>query len=446
MPVIGEPPHPQVLFLGFEDDDPAYRAMASLVPSARLTDAEDMRALRLLEWDVLVSRRASVAAPGHMHVLALGCQDLGMASTNNMAMNVMYRDSQASVILNVTDDLPDELGRLVLGELVPWLRTQPQRPYLKAPLYESLVGPVVPNPLASPPARAFVRDADGKMIAGDFERSGGGTVGGRCWALPFVPERPEQWLAAALVDWHERTPQRVPALPGWKTRPTWLTAAEVLAQDALNALRNERSTLSAELEARERELAAAAIDAESAADRGPRRLLTAQGDELVAAVTEALEVLGFLVTNMDEKAVLRPGTPKVEDLRLTDPAEPTWTNITEVRGYTGGAKVSDLQRLGRFAALYQVSTGSLPVSRWYVVNQFLEKDPDLRADPLAGSEEDVRVFAEDRGLVVDSRQLFLLRRRVVDGVVTPEEARALLRRRVGVFVLSPEAEPGSPRP
>ena len=131
------------------------------------------------------------------------------------------------------------------------------------------------------------------------------------------------------------------------------------------------------------------------------------------------------------------GQPKVEDLRLSDPDEPGRTNITEVRGYKGGAKVSDLQRLARFAALYLRRTGALPTTRWYVVNQFLGTDPDTRRRPLAGSEDDLSVFAEDGGLVIDTRDLFHLARGVDDGGMSTAAARALLRRSAGVLQMSP---------
>ena len=99
---------------------------------------------------------------------------------------------------------------------------------------------------------------------------------------------------------------------------------------------------------------------------------------------EALRQLKFGVEDVDED--LTPGTAKVEDLRLTDPDDPAWTNITEVRGYTGGAKLSDLQRIGRFAGLFLRRTGEFPKSRWYLVNQFLRADPDTRQRPLVGVE------------------------------------------------------------
>ena len=123
----------------------------------------------------------------------------------------------------------------------------------------------------------------------------------------------------------------------------------------------------------------------------------------------------------------------MEDLRLSDPDEPAWTNITEVKGLTGGAKLSDLQRFGRYAGLFLRRTGEFPKSRWYLVNQFLGADPDTRPPPLVGAEDDVQVFAEDGGLVIDTRELFQLVRAVEQGRIDQAAARRLLRSSTGVF-------------
>ncbi len=280
-----------------------------------------------------------------------------------------------------------------------------------------------------------MRDADGHFIAGDFERSGGTTRGGRCWALPFLPERPELWLSAALEDWHEKTPDRVPAAAGWRSRTTWQTPEETAVTSALEQLHQERDVAIREFDRRERELDSDRVAVTAAADAGIRRLLTAQGDELATAVAETLRQLCFAVEDVDDAVAATPGSPKVEDLRVSDADDSSWTNITEVKGYAGGAKLSDIQKLGRYAALYLQRAGALPGSRWYVVNQFMNDDPDGRQRPLVGADEDVTVFAEDGGLVIDTRDLFRLLNRVAGGQMTAAEARMLLRGSVGIFQL-----------
>ena len=436
--ILGAPPRPQGLFVGFTDLEPAYQAMAALVATARQLTELTMSGLRAVEWDIVVSKGVAVnEVPGHMHVLALGCRWVGSAKTDRNQYSVRYGGTQPSEVLQVADGLPDALRRLVVGELVPWLQAQTARPYLTISTFQGDSRGLAP-PTGSPPTPGpsgsslmpFVQDADGNIIAGAFERYGGGW----CWALPHVPDHPELWLTAALDDWHQRTPDRVPVLPGWRSRPAWTTHQEVSALADLTALRDERDQVLAGLAEREDALLSAQGAATAAADAGPRRLLAAQGSKLVDAVIDALTTLGYEVENADD-ADADKGTPKVEDLRVSDPDASEWTNITEVRGYTGGAKASDLQRLGRFAVLYLQRTGALPASRWYVVNQFLNTDPDARRPPLAGGEDDLAVFAEDGGLVIDTRDLFHLAQRVESDTTSPAAARALLHHSTGVLQL-----------
>jgi hypothetical protein len=54
MVVIGEHTHPQVLFTGFKDADPAFAAMSVLVPTARLLADRGMNDLRDVDWDIVV--------------------------------------------------------------------------------------------------------------------------------------------------------------------------------------------------------------------------------------------------------------------------------------------------------------------------------------------------------------------------------------------------------
>lgn len=446
MPILGEPPRPQVLFAGVDEADPWLSALVSLVPSWRIKPESGVDGLRASEWDILVSRGVDVDVPGHIHVLALGCERLGMCKKRGGSASVAYSGSQPSRVLEVSDDLEESLRRLVLKDLVPWLQEQDSRPYLtRAQQFGAIAlrpgtsqASAVDHAAADlrgkepdppPYVRPFVQDADGNVIAGAFQRDGSGW----CWALPFVPERPELWFAAALEDWHQRTPTRVPQPPGWRTRVEWSTRLEVEIRDELSTLRDEREQLMLALDEREGDLLAREAVAVAAAEDGLRRLLTSQGDGLVSAVSEALEVLGFTVINVDESRDATSGQPKVEDLRVSDGTSPEWTNVTEVRGYSGGAKLSDLQRLGRFASLYQQSQGRLPSSRWYIVNQFISRDPSTRQPPLQGADDDVAVFAEDGGLVFDTRVLFRLVKEVQGGVRTATATRDLLKGSAGVL-------------
>jgi hypothetical protein len=131
----------------------------------------------------------------------------------------------------------------------------------------------------------------------------------------------------------------------------------------------------------------AAADAESRlaevraeADSGLRRLLTAQGDDLVAAVAQSFESLGFKVRDMDEEW---PKGDKREDLRVQDPARGRWEAVIEVRGYTKGAQQGDLLRISRFVTRYLKDEQRLPTRPGTSSTSSLPKTlyPVLRCSP-----------------------------------------------------------------
>jgi hypothetical protein len=274
-----------------------------------------------------------------------------------------------------------------------------------------------------------VCDADWAVIAGAFRREGTGW----CWALPHVPDHPELWLAAALSFWSERTPKRVPTSRPWTVRDGWITKAQIELRNKLAAIREEREAVLGEFVEREATLEAGVLIARVAAEAGPLRLLTSQGDELVEAVIAALEAFGYIVTDVDDETP--PGQAKVEDLRVLDPDQPHRTNITEIKGYAEGAKARDLIVLERYGSLFAQRTGELPDSLWYVVNQFRELDPDRRQEVLTGADEQIEAFASDGGLVIDTRVLFQLHRSLETGERTSAEIRELISTATGRLTL-----------
>jgi len=83
-----------------------------------------------------------------------------------------------------------------------------------------------------------------------------------------------------------------------------------------------------------------------------------------------------------------------------------------------------------------------PDAQWYIVNQFRDRDPGTRPEILRGQDADVDAFADDDGLVIDTRTLFRLRKDVAEGSLAAEEARATLRAARGRLVY-PEPQANS---
>jgi hypothetical protein len=154
--------------------------------------------------------------------------------------------------------------------------------------------------------------------------------------------------------------------------------------------------------------------------------LTAQGDDLKAAVADALVELGFVVADADTTTA-KPGD-LLEDLRVTIVGDASWICLAEVRGYEhGGAKTSDLGRIGRFRERFVRKRGTPPTCCWYIVNQFAETDPSTRPVPLVSNPDDVAIFGEADGAVIDTRVLFGMLADLHAGTLAVDEARETLR-------------------
>lgn len=431
--LIDSPPRPQALFLGFDEDDPELRACQALVANSRVvTEEHETDGIRESEWDILVANGAtSIEVPSHMHVLALGVADIGMILRvpSSGYSRVRYTGFQPSSEMTVNlEDVPVDLARLVNQELVPFLQSKPQRPFLE---FASLAHRL--SNQDSMAGRILVADADGHAIAGHFLRGIPGQ--GMCLAIPMLSEKPSLWLAAAMEAWRHLTPHRFVDLPLWLSEPDWQTPEERQVSADLAALQVETSDAEAAFASRRQLLDARLLQATTTAESGLRRLLTATGESLVEEVMSSLKILGFTVVDADAGAT--PGAPKMEDLRLTDPDDPDWTNITEVKGYgRSGGKTSDLLALGRYAAVFRQRTGNDPQSRWYVVNQMYETAPPARPMLLRGAEEDLAELAQAGGLAIDTRHLFRMVVDVKSGKREASDVRLALRRATGRFMLS----------
>ncbi|WP_156751315.1 hypothetical protein [Mycobacterium sp. 1245111.1] len=277
------------------------------------------------------------------------------------------------------------------------------------------------------------------------------------WWLPI--ERPDgevfdfgAWITAALEAWHEQEPERFPGPADWARSKEWMTNEELqlqaVVEEAQAELERQQAALLEKVSAAESELA----DAQARHDEGERVLLTGQSAVLVDAVHSMLERLGFGVEDIDKKRAaedLAKGgkpRPKLEDLRVSDP-DSSWVALAEVKGYTGGGKAGDFGKIGRFVGLYQArNDDELPDATWYVVNQFLDRAPDRRPLLMELQAEDVDMFVDNfNGVLVDTRDLFVLDRRVARGEVSAADARALLMNAERRFTLDAEDPRRGPR-
>ena len=184
------------------------------------------------------------------------------------------------------------------------------------------------------------------------------------------------WFRAFLCDLHESDPCRVPQAPPSLGQPSdWYTPEERDLADRISQIDSDIERLAAEREQLQADLTAEG----KRADKGIRRVLWADGDELIAAVGKVLAEFGFKVRDMD--AELTDGDPKREDLRLTRDGTHGWEAIVEVKGYTSGTKTNDARQIREHRDHYIEEEGRRPDLTLWLANPFRTMDPSSRPDP-----------------------------------------------------------------
>ncbi len=184
------------------------------------------------------------------------------------------------------------------------------------------------------------------------------------------------WFRAFLFELHESDPVRFPHAPARLSQPSdWYTPQERVLADRISKRESEIERLSDERDQLQREL----VDEGVRADRGPRRALWSDGDELTAAVSSLLAYLGFQVRDMD--AGLEQGEPKREDLRLTLQDNLRWEAIVEVKGYSRGTRRNDSRQIREHRERYLREKGRAPDLTVWISNPFREIDPSSRPGP-----------------------------------------------------------------
>ena len=181
------------------------------------------------------------------------------------------------------------------------------------------------------------------------------------------------WFRAFLADIHEINPERVPQKPPRFSRPKdWYTLGERAFAERITEVTKEIDRKKKERDSLQTQLAAEG----EKADAGIRRIIWADGDDLVAAASEVLTELGFAVEDMD--AGLEPGEPKREDLRLTLKNRENWEALVEVKGYSSGTKTNDARQILDHSKKYILEKQKEPDLILWLANPFRERDPSHR--------------------------------------------------------------------
>ncbi len=229
---------------------------------------------------------------------------------------------------------------------------------------------------------------------------------GVAW-LPNVNKNQAAWVELIVAQWAQSDKESFPDYGDWTDNQEWMTTEELTILSQIHSLEKEKQESIIKIDKQIGKLHAGLALAKTSANKGLRRLLTTQSEELVDEVAKALSGIGFNVTRVD--SMLTEKAPKREDLRLShlgdDKVE--WNAIIEVRGYARSAgTTADLLRLARFSKLYEKEIGQSPDKLIYIVNGQIELLPPQRQEPLVASPEDLQLFAESDGLVIWTVELF----------------------------------------
>jgi hypothetical protein len=229
---------------------------------------------------------------------------------------------------------------------------------------------------------------------------------GVCW-FPMVDTNQADWVDLMVTQWAQSDKESFPNFGDWTNSPEWMVYEEEQISSRIDELKLKKSEVIAEIEKQIGELTTKYALAKLDANNGRRRLITAQGKDLVSEVNKCLKEIGFVVDDVDQ-TIDEKGL-KREDIRLSyqDKEVPLWKAIVEVRGYSRSAgTTSDLLRLSRFAELFKQEFGQFPDKRIYIINGQLELLPAQRQEPLASAGEDVNIFAESGGILIWTLDLF----------------------------------------
>lgn len=429
--VFGRRRTPRTLIM--TDDDDFAAAVSALVPTSQRvnwpTDVEQAH------WDLLVTtepytntlygtgRMGREPARQHLYIVSFVTGHLGSIQSGDDPddlHSVAFAGGSQSTEYALPGTLQNEFRPLVESSLLPTVqaRTEPH-PILAAPKVTVPILPLLKTTLGHILAFVWIRPSGAVAVA----------------LPPDVGDRAE-WVRASLKFFQRQNPDRFQEIQGWEERRTWSTAEERRTRRALVDLDAERQRELDRLAAKQAELRSQLAAAVTAAESGLRRLLTVQSTDLEAAVADALRRIGFEVERMDDREGAAGNLG--EDLRVTDPDVEDWEALAEVKGYRGGARVTDLAGIARHIVRYVLERGHKPSAVWYVANQFANQDPELRPPMLASQEDELEQWASEfAGLAVDTAELFQLVTAVEEGDVEAPEARRMLRESTVRFTYRP---------
>lgn len=423
---VGEQPRPRVLLAWSGDDAEAVQsAIALRAPTLRATTS--LSSIRQKDYDVLVTDHLAALDSNniepHLFVVSIvrGEQEPGKRLFADQwsglrGHTLLVTSEHRSDAVRIAEDSPSSVIRLVEDLLLPVVR---QRMTHQA-FHFAPANPNLASPGDTPVMKPFVTDPDGHVLAASYPRSP--TSEG--WVLPGDVPCPERWAVAALEYWALEL-RAFPLYGEWWNEDEWRTASEAASANRVIDAQQELEDTSRELRSKAHKAEAALVAASDEAARGSRRLLTEKGEPLKEAVAAALRSLGYEVEDVDNRDISDLQSGLREDLAVSDPDDAAVDPLIEVKGYDKGAKASDLASILR----HLTRRSTKPTSLWWVINFLRFVAPGARQELLIGEQAMIDDHAAQRPplLIIDTRDLFRVLRRVGEGSLDASEVRSSLR-------------------
>ncbi|WP_155976653.1 hypothetical protein [Nocardia sp. 348MFTsu5.1] len=435
MPVYDEsdPPRIVVSFTASEIDDgicDVVRQYAGAVHTHANVSGRGP-SLRWESWDAVISFGDVPwlgASSDHLRLLQFGGTPTGGIRKENSTRSFSQVHTYGEEV-EIPSSLDSQLKELVKSTILPRVRAS------AVPR-----GTVRPFDWGSDTSETTVltQDLDGRWHSAIYNPDAGPAeiIYLPCFEVDF--EYVRLWLLYALERWSKLDPARFPPGPDWTSDERWMMRSEQNLARKIDEIADELAEATNRLEGQIADAKSELEKMQARVDEGERLILSGTGAPLVVAVAATLERLGFDVENRD----LSEGREKLEDLRVrTANDSDGWIALAEIKGYSKGGSPTDLQKLGRFVERYILEAKEAPNARWYIVNQFKDRNPANRPQLLRGQDPDVDLLAEDGGLAIDTRDLFRLGRDVDGGSIAAPDARALLISATGRFCYSSAERP-----
>lgn len=416
-------PRPRILFEAVPDE--AFSAMKVYAPThERIDKLTQDSIIHDSDWDLLVTFSPRVSSRSIPHTLAFGAQHIGLWDRQK---------STPAIALGIPSQLTNEIQKLVRSSVVPTMQTR-ERPYWRkrtvgmsnnrtGVLYNDLTPEDlgVGDPLLTAGEEGFILS---------FWNAQDVTSPQHTLVLPEGTLQPEAWLDVLITRLQDVDPVRFPPGIAWRDTTSWAPPKLRLAYERVDAIEAEREQLLSELENRLQKAQSDLSQEKRNAEDTWWRLLTGTGDILVGAVKQAFEELNFLVEDRDES---KAGA-KLEDLRITDPDDPNWICLTEVKGYSRGAKSNDVTQVAMNPAVkFAADNGRAPDKLWHVVNVRIETSPEQRGKTFSDPETVLATFTKQGGLVIDTRDLVRAVFAVIDGSADAAVVRESLKLSSGLW-------------